>query len=471
MASERALGLYERYSLARSQAGVAPVVAFTATLPADKIDAQALSAAVAQLLARYPLLSCTVADIATVKPRYVRAEAIKPDDIFVEDAEVGGTVTEALLEALQAGASIDVVKGPLWRVKLAGADVQGRRRVSLTAHHVLSDGSSTRNLFAELLALSRQTSESQSAPTAFPPSLEESVDVRPSSWTMVKVVYSELLAPKLPAFLRPATPTFFPNPPLAPPFEQQTALKHLSLPASLVDGLKSIGKSHNIATLHPVLYISALAALSSTLAGESSTAPHLVGDSPISLRSASAGHPTCTGNYVSSISTPHPALSPSSERFWPACAEYAKRLADPAARKAALEGMGMLAYVPDGLDPSRAGKTKFDAWLEDGLRKAEPWSASFEVSNLGVLPATGWEGDEGLEDVAWAQAGMCIGPALTINPVAVRGGNLAVTLTYRQNAIDEETVSAFWTAFERVLRRAAEGQLAQDATFAQASEE
>ncbi|BGP38956.1 hypothetical protein JCM10450v2_002913 [Rhodotorula kratochvilovae] len=464
MTAERALGPYERYSLARARAGVAPVVAVTALLDAANVDVATVTKAIQTLIARYALLRCSVADAVTTTPRFQR-RAVEASEVLDEDAEVGKDVDEALLAALEAGVELDVEKAPLWRVWLSAADSQGRRRVTLAVHHVLSDGSSTRNIFAELLKHICEPSTDGVTVDATPaPSLEETVDVRPSKLTLAKVIFNELLAPKLPSFLRPAPAApIFPNPPLQPPYLQPTALKSLSLPGALVTRLKATAKARGVATLHPVLYTAALAALSTSLppSAQSST---LVCDSPISLRDPSAGHPSITGNYVCSLTTSHGAPSPSSA-FWASCASYAARLADPAARAEARGGMGMLAYVPDapaGVD----GRTGFDGWMAEKLRAKRPWSASFEVSNLGVLPLTGWEGAEGgLDEVHWAQTGMALGPALAINPIAVRGANLAITLTYRAGAVDEATVSTFWRAFERVLRRLAEDEIPEGPTF------
>lgn len=420
MAQERILGPYERFSLARSLVGVAPVVAFTALLPSSHppVESAQVAQAVTELLARHPLLSCSVAGATTAQPRFRRHE-VRPEDVLVESAETGRVVDEALLDALEAVKDAGVEPAPLWRVWLSGSDQQGRRRLTVAVHHVLSDGSSTRNLFAELLSLVRAPVPSSEKKTgealSLAPTLEATVDVRPSTLSLVKVLFSEFVAPRLPSLFCPSPPTVFPNPPIVPPYLQQTALKHLALSPAAVARLKACARAHGIATLHPVLYIAALAALSN--AAPPGTAIH--GESPISLRDPAVGHPSIGGNYVCSLSTTHGAPDPRAP-FWQSCAAYAARLADPDERAGAKGGMGMLAYVPDGPVEDEDGqqRTRFDMWMEEKLEAAEPWSASFEVSNLGVLPVTGWEGDgeeDALGEVYWAQAGMALGPALAIN--------------------------------------------------------
>lgn len=50
--------------------------------------------------------------------------------------------------------------------------------------------------------------------------------------------------------------------------------------------------------------------------------------------------------------------------------------------------------------------------------------------------------------------------------MTVRGGNLNFTLTYRHSVIEEGTVDAFWSGYERALRAVAAGQALNEATLA-----
>lgn len=411
----RPLGRTERYMLARASAGVPPLVAFTARLTA--VDGESVRAAVDTLLAQHPLLACYVANHRTTSPRWARMEGLPAGDVVAnESANNGqGTPEDALRHAFDAGVATGPERGPLWRIWLGPKGEDGGRRITLLLNHILADGTATRNLFAELLRLVRDGPSLQGdEPASFPPTREDSIPIKPSLLTVAKVVFSDLIAPKLPSFLRPTpSATVFPNPPLVPPFLQRTAFRSLSLPASLVADLKAQGKSHGVSTLHPILIAAGLAS-ASVLAPEGTV---VGGDSPISVRSSEYGHPSCTGNYIIDISTTYePNLALSS--FWSTCREYAKRLVDPSVRQAAHEHIGMLAYVPDGPVAHSAdapeGKTKFDVWLEETLRKEHPYGATFEVSNLGVMPETGWEG-EGPKDVWWAQTAMARGAAFAIN--------------------------------------------------------
>lgn len=410
---ERPLGRTERYMLARAFAGVPPLVAITARL--ETCDGDSVRAAVDCLLAQHPLLACFVAEARTTAPRWAKIVGLTAEDVVDESADNGmGGPEDVLSRAFDAGAELAAGRKALWRVWLGPKDDEGGRRITMLLNHILADGTATRNLFAELLRLVRDRSTPVNDVAAFPPTREDSIPIKPSLLTIAKVVFWDLVAPKLPAFLRPSPPTtVFPNPPLVPPYLQSTAFRSLSLPASLVADLKAQAKSHGVNTLHPIIFAAGLASASVLAPGGTVVG----GDSPISVRSADYGHPSCTGNYIIDITTIYDS-SLASSSVWSTCRTYAERLVDPSVRRAAHEHIGMLAYIPDGLVAPSAdapeGKTKFDVWLEETLRKEHPYGATFEVSNLGVLPETGWEA-EGLTDVWWAQTAMARGAAFAIN--------------------------------------------------------
>ncbi|GAA5870217.1 hypothetical protein JCM8547_006919 [Rhodosporidiobolus lusitaniae] len=460
----RPLGLYERFSLARSNSGQAPIVAFTAVLPAPA-STQAVQGAVDSLLARFPLLRCTIADSATTRPRYLHREELSAAQIVVEGSVAPEEGPQAALEAaLEAGRVCDVEQGPLWRVWVSREG--NKQRLTLAVHHTVCDGTATRNLFSELLRLikSPEPVDNDAAVVALCPSLEDTVHCRLSPLEVAKVVLDEVVVPNLPSFLRPAPPPLtLLNPPLIPPGPQPSTLRLLFLAPSVVSGLKTAGKSHGVNTLHPILYTAALAALSSSSPDTSSNS-QIVGSTPFSCRLPS--HPLTTGNYVAgyTASKPLPALLPG--RFWSFCAEYGRTISAPETKQRAQRRMGMLGFIPDGELPAGEGKparTKWEGWVEEQLEKNR-FGETFEVSNLGVLPSTGWE-EEGLEEVFWCQTGSAFVAAFELNPVAVRNGSLTFTLSYRKNAIAEETVDRFWTSYERLLKRIAENGIDEKATF------
>ncbi|GAA5918512.1 hypothetical protein JCM1841_003274 [Sporobolomyces salmonicolor] len=476
----RPLGNYERYSLCRTNTGNAPIVVFTAVLPSTPSPAvlvrSRLLNAISQLLVRYPLLNCSVADPHTSHPCFRLRDDLTADQIVEERAaEEWLTAEDALLQGIEAGQGLDLEAGPLWKLWLGGKDDGSERRLVLIVSHIVSDGSGVRNLFAELLSLLHPAATPpapDSTTGGFPPTLESTVDLRPSTLHLVRTVFSQLIVPRLPFFIRPKAPSIWPNPPLCPPCDQPTALKSLTLPTFVARGLSTTSKSHSVSTLHPLLYTAALSAIACSVSPSSSAPFQLLGLTPISLRSPAVDHPSATGNYVSSAEQLHSLLSPSTTFFWPLCRSYAAHLALPSTRQAAKEAMGMLAYIPNGdasVRDERPGRvlkqrTGWEQWLEEGMRKDEPWNGSFEVSNLARLPSTGWEA-EGLKGVCWAQTGSASGAGLQLNAVSA-GGDLAITVTWRKGTIDEGAVDRIWATYEQLLRRLAVDDVAEEATLA-----
>ena len=430
MTEQRPLALLERYQLSRINVGVPATVCLTALLRLGSAQSSqfeaTLARAVSVLVQRYPLLRCGVAGARTATPRWTPLDSSAPSQFIGtaaaeldfrpsgnDDAAAG-----VICAAFKHMSRVDPEEGPLWRVwAIEDGEDTARRRVVYATNHILTDGTGARNLFADLLALLHpnnlppRSEETKTAPTEpLPPPMESVFDLSLSFVDMAKVVWSEILAPNLlPRLLRPAEPPIFHRAPLIPPHAQPTAVpRTFTLPASLVGDLKAAAKSNRVATLHPVLYIAGLAAIEAHQFPPDSV---IVGSTPASVRAlAPTSLPHATGNYVYEVKVPHPAtaLLP----FWSECRSYAEKLADPATRQHGLKEIGQLALVPDGPISPAAPTTKYDAWMTERAQKAEPFETTFEVSNLGVLPPTGWEGAHGddeaghLVELEWAQTAM-----------------------------------------------------------------
>ncbi|GAA5839492.1 hypothetical protein JCM11251_002740 [Rhodosporidiobolus azoricus] len=474
MAALRPLGPYERYSLARAHVGVPPTVAFTALLPLAAFRCRSPSdstppvhAAVNSLLDRYTLLRCGVTDRTTTKPRYIFHDGLTAEQVVGEGPTGSDASTAAALEAaMECGARLvegvgtsdagfDLTNGPLWRVWVGSNGENGQRRLTLIVHHVISDGTSTRNIMSELLALMRDPPENEKPRVeGVPPTFEQSYDTRPDP--------SGALSPppqdgQLPLYLGTA---------LVPPRARPSSLKLLSLPSQLVDGLKRFGKANGVQTLHPTLYYAAVTAMASTFTSSSTSSDpsgsspsfRIIGCTPYSFRNPALGHPFSTGNYVASHFQSDTFPNLSSTSFWSTCSSFAKVLGDPASKAAGLQVRGRLSLVPDGEVQATAetpARTRWEDWVEEAADQGQ-WGQTLELSNLGVLPPTGWEGD-GLDEVYWVQASSATNAAVNLSPVAVKGGALTITCTYRKCAVDEDTVSRFWRAFEGLLCLLAEG--------------
>ncbi|GAA6060261.1 hypothetical protein JCM10212_003961 [Sporobolomyces blumeae] len=502
MPRERPLGPYERYSLARHNVHQAPAVVFTARVRSrSRIDPATLESCVAALLDRHPLLNASVPNPLEPCPKFSLNGQVDPRQV-VAVANVGlvESSERVLLAGLGAINAFDISRAPLWRVWTYPEDANRGtewHRITLGVHHVLADGSATRNLFVELLDLVKLSIDSETTDStrsgqdesvgAVPPTLEATVDVRPSTFALVKTVFSELVAPKLPAFLRPApSPSFWPNPPVVSPRTRRTALNLLFVEPDLARNLGVESKRFGVKTLQPVFVTAAFVAIARTLLvlddRDGSPSTELVSiksQTPISLRNPSLGHPTSTGNYVASVSASPPPVSLASlstAQFWSECRAYGAHLVDRRSIEQAKQGMGMLSFLPCGdasvKDPTTGRiverRTGWEKWLVEGMESAKPWKGgSFEVSNLGRMGKTGWEDDDAIKDVCWAQPGSSVGVGLQFNAVSCATGVLSISMTHREGAIDKRQVDRIWTSFGHILRKIAKGDMAEDTTLDQ----
>ena len=413
---ERPLGHFERYQLTRALVSCEPILSLVASFPPQlRISGGAVQAAIATLLARHPLLSCVVADPQSCQPSF-HSRDVQPVEVLEEiQVEAGSAVEDALLLGIKVGSKLSLETGPLWKVTLlestaAMARVSGvpedvSRRLMLSVHHVIADGMGTKGMLEELVALVCAPSpDLASVKSVAAPSLEFTIDIRPSTTQLLSTILTALVLPKLvpylPPFLRPSTVPIFPGPSLvANAYTQRTTLLFTTLPSTQITALKAVGKLHGVPTLHSLIHGCLVAAL--VLARTLGPASSIETASLISLRSPTL-HPSATGNYVSSLHTEYHDLTPQSS-FWALCRSYAARLVSPQARALARGRMGLTAYVPNGKVGERVEFLRIRRDAEDPRRD------SAYLSNLGVVAMP-----DGV-DVAWAQNACAVGGCLGMN--------------------------------------------------------
>lgn len=420
---ERELGFFERYSLSRTLLAVPPLLVFTASFPVSsssrRVTSADISNAIPLLLAKFPLLSSSIEGARTRNPRF-KTRVVSVDEVLKLETGASRSGEDALLLGIAQGATLDVEKGPLWGVIWApsnGIEGDGARdMLILHLNHVVADGQGTAVLLAELLKLLRlpPVVEQIAMDSPLPPSLESSIDCRPSYTALLSLVYGRYVKPRLPIlpFLAPEgpPPPLVPIPTPLPPRSQPTALRLALFPSSLIVSLKSAGRAHGVQTLHPLLHTCMLSAL--VLASPSSSPSTFILGTPISLRSPAVQHPNATGNYACSISSTYHSLT-SSDPFWALCLSYAKRISSPEERARSTRSMGMMRFIPDKPLEDGDEETGWEKQLRASMEAKEPYGSSAEVSNVGVLPETGWEA-EGVE-VAWAQAAKVVRAPLTMS--------------------------------------------------------
>lgn len=448
----RALSLHERYSLARGNVDCAPILAFHAHLDSPYTP-EALSNAVTSLLALHPILRCSVSGPRTSHPT-LQIQEYKAEKI-IQRHEKDSTPEDLLLWILQDTNNVDVEKTPLWRVTTFSPT-----SVGLGLHHILSDGSGTRTLFAQLLQLLRSEYSSSGPNKVLPPSIDATLDMRPPWSHFLRVIGEELVWPRLPWFMRPTpSPPIFPNPTSVRPLLCPPRLLLLTLPPDLIPLLKASGKSHGVSTIHPILHTAAICALRLVVTAEPGPI-HMSTETPRSERSSALGHPLATGNYVSCVS--HDQAVTSEMQFWSTCRSYASLLADPHQRSIGRGEMGMLAYISkDVATPDSKGRprTGWEVFLEKQLESPNSFRRSLEVSNLGLMEETE------PARVCWAQMPSPVGAAIAVNVLSTRDGTMSMSIGWRDGAVKEDLVHAFRDALGSALHILGKEESGEDMTF------
>lgn len=387
-----------------------------------------------------------------------------------------------LLREVEQGSKLDVEMGPLWRVaRYQSANEPDSSRntiVALTVNHTLTDGRGALALFGALF--------SPNVPDAFPetaqklpPTLEETIDCRPSFTKLLRVVASELLLPALPAILRPRTKLPWPGVLPKVPRDCPPAFMSLAFPQPIVESLKRAARNGNIKTIHPILYTASLCALLASVDSPDQEQAngqglYLSTETPISMRSTDLGHPAFTGNYVADHLSSH-TLQPSTS-FWSLAQQYDSDLNSRPNRKIALENIGMLAYIPDSASHTSTAEepTGWESYLRSKAERRAPFRASFEISNLGLLAisppvSTGATTDQTapLRDLYFAQAPSPIGNSLSINIIGLSSSGLSIVLGWKEGVIERALVRRFAHYFRTALEALASGNAEGEITLGQ----
>lgn len=449
MTTARQLGNYERYSLARANIGHPIVVTFVATFSSSSsgsISEPVLLQAITTLLSKYPLLRSVVKDRYTKTPSYqvlplsITAEEVEEGSISaikvlrIEEEDPLSTLTtdQYLLRAQLKGESeFDLEKGPLWEVLWVKGE---KERLILAVNHVVSDGSGTRNLFGELLGLVNSLVKGTNLATTqtivnqvLPPSLESTIDLRPSYLFMIRTIFNVLVIPLLPLWLKPKEEVYYPFSSFASPssstttttplYGTSTQIYSFTFPLSTVNALKEAGKLKGVKTLHPILNTCIVASLALAIQQSTPTTNKdellITSVTPISLRSPTLNHPSATGNYISGLSSNFHIQPPPNNSFWTSTQTYSHQLSSISELETSKFEMGMLSFLSDSPTLPEEKETGWDKFLKEKKEGRSPFSKSFELSNLGVLREVGFGKEE--VEVCWVQTASPIGCALCLN--------------------------------------------------------
>ncbi|PWN40849.1 hypothetical protein IE81DRAFT_348865 [Ceraceosorus guamensis] len=500
----RPLGLFERYCLARHQAGVPVVLAWVVEVKLDSSEeqrnfAQHLQRRISSIVEQNALLSCHVAHAATRCPRWARrggtlpvADILRVDTLTdVQEPVDAQQRLEALMaESIDTGFP-DLTRGFLWKVHLR--HYKGSSILSLAAHHAIVDGRGLANLLENLLLddSSRPAPALDSAFTlarqdeALPASAEHHHLMKPSFGFMLPILFKELLLPLLPTSLS----TYFQR---APSWgidairngENHSGIERRLLffdDGNLVRDIKHHSAKHGIKTLHPVIHTAAVLAVwflsqqqrktSGAKEDEKASAAIVVESStPRSLRKPERDS-FCSGNliagHVSSL-----ALNNDSS-VWSLAQEYQAGLLSPTAQSEALMRVGLLSYLPDSASHISTPEepTGWEAFVRRKKASTTPYNHTFECSNVGLLNLDSRWADK-IGRAVWAQRNQPMSDMINLDVCGIRrrastpqdtseqvNVELSCSVSWREAALDGET---FAQVFENVLRAFARGEMNRD---------
>ncbi|KAJ9107537.1 hypothetical protein QFC21_000995 [Naganishia friedmannii] len=490
--SIRKLGNYERYSLARDTTGNPQLITYIATYPSDTSlpSVESLQSRARELVQEYPLLRARVIDGRTTSPKW---GLLSDEDVetgvreLVTDVElvdfIGRTASrnensEDQIPSTVSAATLEKVISQelgnerplrvtsdkfLWRIVRYRSRTSGTPAfLALTINHVISDGKSGLALFDALLKEKEVTQQpsTDTIPPAekFPRALETTIDCKPSYGFMLRVVWNELVIPRLPNFIakRVKQTACWPGvPPQAGPPGQQV-YRHLALSLRALANLKAMGKRHQVDTLHPIFEIAAVVALWCTSAkSERPSSLKVVHSTPISIRDQALSFPSISGNYVASLDADIYCSNNGEQSFWQEAKKYAEWLRSTEGGQQAVQAMGMLVHIPDGqnkVDGESPAPTGWETFLLNKASRAP--SASIEVSNLGHLPRL----PPTATSVIFAQTKNIFGPPIIVNAIGHAAGTDFV-VCWRKDAFalgKDQEMEDFVRTFAAVLAFLAE---------------
>ncbi|CAO1615660.1 unnamed protein product [Parajaminaea phylloscopi] len=477
----RRLGLHERYCVARHNVGAPVVLAFAASFkPRSATDVDGPQRLQAHLLSRVssaidtlPLLNCFVHGARTREPHFATLGKVCPEDVLRAPKHLDGPLdldAKFDSEFNDIDASVgDIGTAPLWKVETLVAS-NGEYAAVLVIHHVVADGRGSANLFEHLLS-EGPTSDSRAPVAASATAIPETSDelIRPSLTFSLRKVWSELIVPRLPAFVR----TWVEEAPFWPrsldavswqdpsPDAQQgvTALtgrkngRALMFKRGTIVSLKRLAVANGVKTVHPLLHSAAIVATAACARAGTAKADEplpVASATPMSLRSREnvKTQSRCTGNFVGSMSWD--SMLDVQGSFWAMTRAYADHITSEATRRTGRFNIGVLAYLPDSASyeaERECTPTQWEAWLYENANKTPPvMKESFEMSNVGRICVPSPTGPESvlwsLDRVAWRQR-----PAIFGYPFCVDVAGLD-TPASPLGAIDAQTdlvMSVGWT--------------------------
>lgn len=420
--------------------------------------------AVAQAILAHPILQVGIRDEHTKEPYFVHLPTLDLSQIVrwvdIDPAADNDSILCRVLEDRHSNLWPDLAHRPGYEVILLAPKDSPSSGFTLDMvfswHHALGDGTSGTIFHQTLLqalndpspvpSFSPTTHTLTLTPTPLLPS-QESLFKFPLSWTFfLKTLWTEFA----PSFLRPAVETPWTGAPITPD-HNTTHIRLLTIPAATLTSLLREVKSHSV-TLTPLIHILVLRSLSLRLPPSAFTS-----STPISLRrllppTGAVNPRTAMGVYLAVQSHTFPSTTAqllrsdptNHNQLWSLTTQLSTSLKQKVSSLPADDLVGLLPYITD---PHKR-------WLgKVGQARETTW----EVSNVGAVEMEA-EGGWRVDRMVFSQSGNVAGNAFGVNVAAVRGGELAVTLSWQEGIVQGEVMDGVRGDLEGWLTGLAEGR-------------
>lgn len=426
--------------------------------------------AVAQTILSHPVLQAGIACEDTTSPYFVYlprldlSKIIKWAQVDSDRPSDRDTTLRRVLEARHSALWPDLNQQPGYQFIVLGANRSGTETLTIDIifafHHAYGDGPSGVILQRTLL----QALNSPAAVPPFNPSTHMLTIDRPCplpppqdalinfkiSWSfLIKTLWGEFG----PSFLKPSPPepAWAGQPISLSP--ESTRLRLLSFPTLTASDIISRCREHST-TLTPLLHVLVLHSLAKRLPASAASNHTLTSSTPISLRrllppggkqgfdpDKSMGVILAAYNHRFSSSTIQQIRSgdASDESFiWDLTSSFAKDLKRKTASLPDDDITALMSWISD-----------YHAWWKKKLGKER--ESTWEVSNIGAADFTqedtkaGWSVDR----VVFSQSGSVAGSAFSVSVAGVKGGELAVTLSWQESIVDDELLDGLAADLEK----------------------
>ncbi|KAL7412667.1 hypothetical protein BDY24DRAFT_370782 [Mrakia frigida] len=461
--NSRPMGLSERYSLARSllSSQPLPIVLFnlippsTSELFTPSTLLPSVQSALASLLPLHPTLFVRYTDIRSSTPGLAFLPFVDVRKVISVEKEGGSidTMLEAVMER-ELELEGDGELSPPWRVLLwFPEDVKKDGFwIGFAGHHSLFDGAAALS-FTQALVAALSTFIGSSSSTSltlvvplpsspeFPPTLESIHSTSVSFFTLLPIIYNEILLPLLPTFLRPSSgppaqhssPTWIGSSSSLASHPRRKNHLTTHLPSSLIQPLLVLCRK-NGTSLTSLLNTLLARSIRTNLVDASSNSVEIKSNTAMSLRPphlAGLVGGTYTGGFPHTFAFPTNNNNNNNDDddetlLWLPSRSHHTLLRDPSVLSSSLQQWGLLSYLPS--PSSSSSSSTNETWSAFFLPKTVPssFTTSFELSNLGRVDVESHWFPEGwkLGGIVFSQSPQAMGPALVVSVVGSGGGGV-----------------------------------------------